>query len=98
MKQSITLHDVDVPEGYEATGEFRVPRPGEPCLDDHGKLMFWGWNMERHRIILRKIEPTHVKLARSLLEFYGPEPSCPSPQKWCDLSRQIIKEHEEQSK
>lgn len=33
--QKVTL-SIDIPEGYEATGEYRVPRAGECILTDQG--------------------------------------------------------------
>jgi len=57
-KIPVTL-DVDIPEGYEATGEFRSALKGEYFIADIGRLMgpagkdFGGGP----RIILRKLEP-----------------------------------------
>ena len=55
MKQEITI-TVDIPEGYEATGEFRYPVSGELYLENEGcadrasSEQIFG----RHRFILRE--------------------------------------------
>jgi hypothetical protein len=61
--------EVDLPQGYEATGEFRTPGNEDVVYIDR-------WGKVRHvqgggvgecegpRIILRRIEPDAVKLAR----------------------------------
>ena len=65
MKREITI-EVDIPEGYEATGEFRPPLNGEDYLTTNGERSraFREWyDDEGNRIILRKVhkipEVTH---------------------------------------
>lgn len=53
--QTITLN-VDIPEGYEATGEFRLPLKGEAYLDKYGEVIIASYNYcgDGSYIILRK--------------------------------------------
>ena len=55
-KQKIQL-ELDVPEGFEATGEYRCRKPGETVLIDGGAYTsdLSGFNAEFP--ILRKVEP-----------------------------------------
>jgi hypothetical protein len=39
MKQSITI-EITVPDGYELTGEFRIPVPGDLYLTPGGSVIF----------------------------------------------------------
>lgn len=56
MKQQVEI-EVDVPEGWEVTGEFRLPRYGEHFLSA-GIACRAAFNFqEAMSIILRKVEP-----------------------------------------
>ena len=66
--QKVTL-EVDVPEGYEATGEWRWPRTGEPALTTTGRAFCAHADDEcgrrGSRIILRKLpDPVEEWLAQ----------------------------------
>lgn len=55
-EQEITIK-VDIPDGYEATGEFRFPRKGESHLEwpDMNNIMVAGLDyVHKRHIILRK--------------------------------------------
>lgn len=67
-KQTITLHDVEIPEGYAATGEYRRPSIGEQFLNGRGELATQG-HYESIFIILRRKEPTHIKALRHLIQW-----------------------------
>lgn len=58
MKQSI---EIEVPEGYELTGEYRAPKVGDVYLNwsGHAQRHTGDASMQRSRchLILRKIEP-----------------------------------------
>lgn len=64
-KQRIEI-EVDIPEGYEATGEFRIPRTGEPVINGKGKLDHQGI-YESTLIILRKKEPLAIQACRAIV-------------------------------
>lgn len=66
--QKVTI-EVDVPEGYEATGEWRWPRTGEPALTTTGRAFCAHADDEcgrrGARIILRKLpDPVEEWLAQ----------------------------------
>lgn len=72
-KQDIVLKGVEVPEGYEATGEFRAPMD-EPSLFGDG---FCEHGRSRaNSIILRRIEPDAVKLAKWVRKAWPKEYDC----------------------
>jgi hypothetical protein len=58
MYQQLTI-GVEVPAGYEATGEFRWPKAGEPFLTNSGTASNSSANdvcgLSQNRIILRKL-------------------------------------------
>lgn len=58
MRKQITI-EVDIPEGYEATGEFRNPRSGEPFIYSLGNQLKFADSGEycAEYIILRKMPP-----------------------------------------
>jgi hypothetical protein len=61
MKKCINLN-VDVPDGYETTGEYRQPIIEEPFLDEAGKL--FAGKFAGHcgpRIILRRVDKPAVR-------------------------------------
>ena len=45
--------DVEIPEGFEPTGEYRPPRDGDWFLDEYGGVSH-GDNPARFRLILRE--------------------------------------------
>lgn len=55
MKQKIEI-EIDVPEGYEATGEFRQPRKGEFILRSGSAIEAMTDNEFSEGIILRKVK------------------------------------------
>lgn len=63
MKQNVTLRDVEIPEGYEATGEFRPPNCGEPFINNISKLDVArsDWSFCR-QIILRPLPTKNFRL------------------------------------
>ena len=75
MIQEVTIK-VDVPDGYEATGEWRQPNPGEPHIVGSGEVRevhvndYFGKLM--HRLILRK-KPDPVGLYLQGLPASTPE-------------------------
>jgi hypothetical protein len=91
-KQDVLLKDVDVPEGHEFTGEFRAPIEGEPHISDVARLgvATYNWNPMCKRLILRRIEPDAVKLARAVLN--------PKATDIDDLAQKIINDFEGKSK
>ena len=102
-KQKVTI-EVDVPEGYEATGEYRVPREGEIHLPSNclSTALVADRGCVFQKIILRRIEPDAVKLARQAqeiarhCEILGM--SYRVPTSWVgelkDIADRIIKAHE----
>ena len=57
-KKKITLEaEVEMPDGYEETGELREPHVGEPHLGWLGTLCCVKGIVSGQRIILRKIAP-----------------------------------------
>jgi hypothetical protein len=72
-KQRIEI-EVEIPPGYEATGEHRKVSKDEYWLDASGAAFQWeelAPSSGRY-IILRKIEPLAVKLARYVVELSNP--------------------------
>lgn len=54
MKQKVEI-EVEVPDGYEATGKYREPCCGEFCLDCYGEAEYIAHDGEKRQcIILRK--------------------------------------------
>ena len=72
-KQTMTFTaEFEVPEGYELTGEFRVPRKDEYFVNSNGKLeQQWAGLIDQPRAILRpapKWRPATVEdAARAIL-------------------------------
>lgn len=69
-KQDVLLKDVEIPEGYEPTGEYRKLRKGEYSLNRLRGGFSGPFELEESSdtvIVLRRIEPTHVRLARALV-------------------------------
>lgn len=57
MKQKVTV-ELDIPDGWEATGEYRAPRAGENYLEKK-RVFLTTVDLERmKRIILKKSIPT----------------------------------------
>lgn len=58
MIQQITIQ-IETPEGYEATGEYRFPRVGEPFMSVSGNAVIPtdadSCNRRMNRIILKKV-------------------------------------------
>jgi hypothetical protein len=64
-KQIVRLHDVDVPDDFEPTGEFRTPKAGEWFIDTDGEVRHAAEDCRAYvHVILHRIEPTAVRLAR----------------------------------
>ena len=61
--------EVDVPEGFGATGEFRPPQRGEWFIAINGQLMEATESYVDPRIILRRVEP---KRESRWVNVYGP--------------------------
>lgn len=77
MKCDVVLKDVDVPNGYEVTGEYRWPEGDsmnhEPvlCFNCGDGRSYVGTHscLNMPRIILRRKEPTAIKACRTWLRF-----------------------------
>jgi hypothetical protein len=79
--QKVTL-EIDIPEGYVATGEYRWPNEGDCFVAlDRGKdkpyVLGFGNGASAPRIILRRVEPDAVKLARFVSTKRSIEWFCP---------------------
>jgi hypothetical protein len=70
VKQRVTL-ELDVPDGWEATGEWRPPEPAEPYLDPIGQVVKNpGRSIYRVLILRRKLpETVMVEMSRVAAEY-----------------------------
>lgn len=100
-KQRIEI-EVEIPEGYEATGEHRPPVIGDHFIGTDGKYAFCrtDYMTSERRIIIRRKEPTHVRLAKYIkVLVHSMSMTCPQPSGFADiLASQVIKEYEESIK
>lgn len=75
-KQKIEI-EVDIPLGYEATGEFRHMREGDFAFDVDWNVHSFAWNAARFKmpiikLILRRVEPLSIQACRVLSNAYTP--------------------------
>jgi hypothetical protein len=90
-KQRIEI-EVDIPEGYEATGEYR-----ESCGERYAYGGCAGIAKTNFPvIILCRKEPDAVKCARECLDAHSRH--CSGPCRWCRLAKAVIADFERESK
>jgi hypothetical protein len=72
MKQKIEI-EVNIPEGYEATGEYRIPLKGEQYYSPWMDTVYVAAGHEKRVIIVRKVEPvkrmrpmTHAEVFKAI--------------------------------
>lgn len=80
MKKDITLKGVTMPDGYEETGEFRVPLKGEYFYDlddddwDEEEAVLSNGGYLSKYLILRKIEPEQPQYKAFEMDWSGSNP------------------------
>jgi hypothetical protein len=91
-KQKIET-EIDVPEGYEATGERRTPRRGDLWAAADGTVGTWDNNgCECQAFIIRRKEPLAIQACRKLADSMQPWDA--DYREACNIARQAIADFE----
>ncbi len=90
--QEVTVR-VNVPEGWEITGEYRLPRIGDNFIASTGRQTQCASDFDHeHKVIIRRIEPLAIRACRRFVEMSTSHTACEgSP---IDLARQAVADYE----